>query len=223
VSLSAGFEKHVSWNIRSAIAVSIVSISIVIMTDVKRSHTFSGSEPEANDSVVEKSDNGITDWSKENDNAVKKVTREMKSETLTHKSPDVIKALTVSRILPSDGNNMIKATHEDGTCMDERFEQREIKSRNITNTRRIIIDVLMISLAFMVHFTAFLGTSHLQSSVNAAEGLGTRALMTIYVGLSVSAIFLPVLLIKYVNLYCRMRVCTVYLVRDCFNLWQYFT
>jgi hypothetical protein len=89
--------------------------------------------------------------------------------------------------------------------MDEGLKQKASKGTNIVEKWRIIRDILMISLAFMVHFTAFIGTSHLQSSVNAAEGLGTRALMTTYVGMSVSAIFLPVLLIKYVNPYCRMH------------------
>ncbi|KAJ4446343.1 hypothetical protein ANN_13038 [Periplaneta americana] len=42
-------------------------------------------------------------------------------------------------------------------------------------------------------------TSNLQSSVNAAEGLGTTSLMTIYVGMSVSSIFLPVVLIKWLG------------------------
>jgi hypothetical protein len=44
VSLSAGFDKHVTCNIRSAIAMSIVNISVVTMTTAKAPHTFSSSE-----------------------------------------------------------------------------------------------------------------------------------------------------------------------------------
>ncbi|PSN44856.1 hypothetical protein C0J52_10279 [Blattella germanica] len=65
--------------------------------------------------------------------------------------------------------------------------------------RRILIDVVILSVAFMIHFTAFMGTSNLQSSVNAAEGLGTMSLMTTYVFMSLSAIFLPVVLIKWLG------------------------
>jgi hypothetical protein len=205
VSLSAGFDKHDMCNVRSAIAVSNVNISVVTMTNVKGSHTLSSSKTETNDSVVQNSDIEITDCSKENYNSVEKVKREIKSETRRSKSPDVIKGLTDPKILFSDDNNMTTATNVDETCMNKRIKQKEIESKNIIKKRKIIIDILMVSLAFTVHFTAFIGTSHLQSSVNAAEGLGTRALMTIYVGLSVSAIFLPVLLIKYVNLYSRLH------------------
>lgn len=129
---------------------------------------------------------------------------EIKSKAYKSKSPDFIESLIDIKMVFSDKNNMAEATNMDETCMNKKLTQKEIESKNIIKKRRIIMDLLMISFAFMVHFTAFIGTSHLQSSVNAAEGLGTRALMTIYVGLSVSAIFLPVLLIKYVNLYSRL-------------------
>jgi hypothetical protein len=176
------------------------------MTTVNRLHPSSDSERETNESVVESGDTEIIDQSKENEyNSFQKVKREMKSEARANKSPDIINGSSIPKLFLADDNNMTTATHVDGNCMDERLKQKAIKGKNIIEKWRIIRDILMISLAFMVHFTAFIGTSHLQSSVNAAEGLGTRALMTIYVGLSVSAIFLPVLLIKYVNSYCRMH------------------
>lgn len=176
------------------------------MATVRRLHTTSDSERETIDSVVESGDTEITDRSKENNyNSIQIVKSEIKSKARTNKSPDSMKGLTVPKTFLVDDNKMTNATHVDGICMDERLKQKAIKGKDIIEKWRIIRDILMISLAFMVHFTAFIGTSHLQSSVNAAEGLGTRALMTIYVGLSVSAIFLPVLLIKYVNLYCRMH------------------
>lgn len=61
---------------------------------------------------------------------------------------------------------------------------------------RIMKNVLMISLAFMIHFTAFMGASNLQSSVNASESLGTFTLASIYGSLILSNIFLPVLMIR---------------------------
>lgn len=59
--------------------------------------------------------------------------------------------------------------------------------------RRIIKNVLVISLAFMLHFTAFHGTANLQSSVNEA---GTYTLLSIYFSLMIACIFLPVLVIR---------------------------
>jgi hypothetical protein len=63
---------------------------------------------------------------------------------------------------------------------------------------RIMKNVVVISLAFMVHFTAFQGAGNLQSSVNAAEGLGTVSLATIYFSLILSNVFLPVVMIRLV-------------------------
>jgi hypothetical protein len=63
---------------------------------------------------------------------------------------------------------------------------------------RIIKNIVVISLAFMVHFTAFQGAGNLQSSVNAAEGLGTASLATIYFSLILSNVFLPVVMIRLV-------------------------
>ena len=61
---------------------------------------------------------------------------------------------------------------------------------------RILKNISAISLAFMVQFTAFQGTANLQSSINAAEGLGTVSLSAIYAALVVSCIFVPTFLIK---------------------------
>ena len=63
---------------------------------------------------------------------------------------------------------------------------------------RIIKNIVVISAAFMVHFTAFQGAGNLQSSVNADEGLGTVSLATIYFSLILSNVFLPVVMIRLV-------------------------
>lgn len=63
--------------------------------------------------------------------------------------------------------------------------------------RRIIKNVLIIGVAFMVHFTAFMGASNLQSSINADQSLGTFTLAAIYGSLIFSNIFLPTLVIRY--------------------------
>jgi hypothetical protein len=61
---------------------------------------------------------------------------------------------------------------------------------------RIMKNIVVISFAFMVHFTAFQGAGNLQSSVNAEEGLGTASMATIYFSLILSNVFLPVVMIR---------------------------
>jgi hypothetical protein len=61
---------------------------------------------------------------------------------------------------------------------------------------RIMKNIVVISLAFMVHFTAFQGAGNLQSSVNADEGLGVVSMATIYFSLILSNVFLPVVMIR---------------------------
>lgn len=69
---------------------------------------------------------------------------------------------------------------------------------------RIIKNIVVISLAFMVHFTAFQGAGNLQSSVNADEGLGTASMATIYFSLILSNVFLPVVMIRLLG--CKWAV-----------------
>ncbi|XP_045498485.1 UNC93-like protein [Colias croceus] len=72
----------------------------------------------------------------------------------------------------------------------------ELKS---SETRRIVKNVVVISLAFMVQFTAYSGAANLQSSINAEAGLGTASLAAVYAGLIFSNIFLPVVVIKWLG------------------------
>lgn len=60
---------------------------------------------------------------------------------------------------------------------------------------RIFKNVLVISVAFMFHFTAFHGTANLQSSLN-ADSAGTYSLLSIYSSLTLANIFLPVIVIR---------------------------
>lgn len=62
---------------------------------------------------------------------------------------------------------------------------------------RITKNVVVIGVAFMVHFTAFQGTANLQSSLNTSDSLGTYTLAAMYGSLILSNIFLPVLVIRY--------------------------
>ncbi|CAG5045199.1 unnamed protein product [Parnassius apollo] len=68
-----------------------------------------------------------------------------------------------------------------------------------SETWRIMKNVVVISLAFMVQFTAYGGAANLQSSINAEAGLGTASLAAVYAGLILSSIFLPVIVIKWLG------------------------
>lgn len=78
---------------------------------------------------------------------------------------------------------------------DDNFSSGKVKlTRN--EKWRILKNIAAVSAAFMVQFTAFQGTANLQSSINAADGLGTVSLSSIYAALVVSCIFVPTFLIK---------------------------
>lgn len=83
----------------------------------------------------------------------------------------------------------LKTTDKEGGC-DELDK---------THKWKIWKNVLLIGLAFMIHFTAFWGASNLQSSVNSEAALGTFTLASIYGSLLVSNLFLPTLVIKWLG------------------------
>lgn len=80
------------------------------------------------------------------------------------------------------------------TDLRETFLERVGKYENVRITKNVVV----LGIAFMLHFTAFHGTANLQSSVNTDGSLGTYTLAAIYVALILSNIFLPVTVIRYV-------------------------
>lgn len=91
---------------------------------------------------------------------------------------------------------------EPAVTAEERARMRE-KEEFLANMGRheklrIVKNVVVLGIAFMVHFTAFHGTANLQSSVNADASLGTFTLASIYGSLILSNIFLPVIVIRCV-------------------------
>ncbi|KAK7864566.1 hypothetical protein R5R35_007335 [Gryllus longicercus] len=61
---------------------------------------------------------------------------------------------------------------------------------------RMLRNAVGVGVVFMVHFTATLGVTHLQSSVNKEQGLGTSALAAQYAGLVLSSLVLAVFIIS---------------------------
>ncbi|KAJ2949243.1 hypothetical protein O0L34_g6193 [Tuta absoluta] len=72
---------------------------------------------------------------------------------------------------------------------------------------RIVKNVAVISIAFMVQFTAWHGAANLQSSINVDEGLGTASLAAKYSAVLISSFFMPVVIIKWLGTKWAMMVC----------------
>nr|CAD7449222.1 unnamed protein product [Timema bartmani] len=62
--------------------------------------------------------------------------------------------------------------------------------------KRILRNIVVTGVAFMVHFTSYHGVSNLQSTINKTAGLGTDSLAAVYLGLILSNLFLPVVMIR---------------------------
>lgn len=84
-----------------------------------------------------------------------------------------------------------------GICDKEDF----IASLGNNEKLRIVKNVVVLGIAFMVHFTAFHGTANLQSFVNSDASLGTFTMASIYGSLILSNIFLPVIVIRWAPIY----------------------
>uniref|UniRef100_A0A3Q4GVT9 Protein unc-93 homolog A n=1 Tax=Neolamprologus brichardi TaxID=32507 RepID=A0A3Q4GVT9_NEOBR len=65
-------------------------------------------------------------------------------------------------------------------------------------------NVLVVSIGFLSLFTAYGGLQSLQSSLNAAEGMGVASLSVIYASIIISSMFLPPIMIK--NLGCKWTI-----------------
>uniref|UniRef100_A0A3B5RD39 Unc-93 homolog A n=1 Tax=Xiphophorus maculatus TaxID=8083 RepID=A0A3B5RD39_XIPMA len=64
-------------------------------------------------------------------------------------------------------------------------------------------NVLVVSTGFLFLFTAYGGLQSLQSSLNAAQGMGVASLSVIYAGIIISSMFLPPIMIKNLDATCR--------------------
>ena len=71
------------------------------------------------------------------------------------------------------------------------MDERTISKKQRTFDFRTLKNVLAISLAFLLQFTAFNGMGNLQSSLNTEANVGVNSLSIIYVFLIFSSIFLP--------------------------------
>ncbi|XP_017482221.1 PREDICTED: probable serine/threonine-protein kinase fhkB, partial [Rhagoletis zephyria] len=95
----------------------------------------------------------------------------------------------------SNGSGASGNANGNGTTASGNGVAKVPRSYEPREQRIITKNVIVIGLAFMIHFTAFHGTSNLQSSVNSDKALGTTTLAVIYGSLILSNIFLPMTVI----------------------------
>jgi len=62
--------------------------------------------------------------------------------------------------------------------------------------RRILKNIVLISVAFLMTFNAFQGLSRLQSSLHRVDGMGVINSSVLYVSLVLSCLFLPKVTLK---------------------------
>lgn len=98
--------------------------------------------------------------------------------------------------LKSQGVRVVSAEERERMQKDKQFGGKYGRHEKM----RVVKNVVVLGLAFMLHFTAFHGTANLQSSVNSEESLGTFTLASVYGSLIVSNIFLPAIVIRCVGL-----------------------
>jgi hypothetical protein len=94
----------------------------------------------------------------------------------------------------------------------------QLKSKNegtITNNENLQVrfqtykNLLVISFAFLLQFTAFGGIDKLQSSLNTEANVGVNSLSIIYAFLILSSIFLPHPLISILGLKWTIVICQI--------------
>ncbi|XP_037816005.1 UNC93-like protein [Lucilia sericata] len=113
--------------------------------------------------------------------------------------------LTDRELVPLNGNGHTTNGNGHNTTLTNDTKSPSVEEAGVTTVsqyesrERFIItkNVIIIGLAFMIHFTAFHGTSNLQSSVNSDKALGTTTLAVIYGSLILSNIFLPMTVIRW--------------------------
>lgn len=77
----------------------------------------------------------------------------------------------------------------------EKISTSEDDETKMPGVKRMMYNVIVISVSFTLLFTAYQSTANLQSSLNTEAGLGTASLTAVYVGLVISCIFVPTFMI----------------------------
>lgn len=102
----------------------------------------------------------------------------------------------------STTNIQLKASNEPPSNENDNAGDRQLRVRTYKN-------LLVISFAFLLQFTAFGGIDKLQSSLNAEANIGVNSLSIIYASLMFSSIFLPHPFITIFGLKWTIVICQI--------------
>ncbi|XP_070561130.1 protein unc-93 homolog A-like [Ptychodera flava] len=91
---------------------------------------------------------------------------------------------------------------------EDRDISTEVSQRRRQTKRRTWKNVFVIGFAFMISFSAYGGLQALQSSINCNEGLGFASLITVYMSLILSGLFLPNAVIRLLGVKWTIVGCT---------------
>nr|CAD7414025.1 unnamed protein product [Timema cristinae] len=86
------------------------------------------------------------------------------------------------------------------------YDDRPIQRRE---KRRILVNLVVLSVSFMIHYSAVNGILQLQSTINASESLGTAALTSNFAGFLFSSVFGSTTLLHWLG--CKWTVVACYL------------
>lgn len=88
---------------------------------------------------------------------------------------------------------------DDNSCKTvESISTEDTKPQNVRK-RTVYRNLLIISVCFVLLFTAFSALSNIQSSLNSDQGLGTTSLSVIYAAMVISCMFVPTAFIRKVG------------------------
>jgi Ion channel regulatory protein UNC-93 len=97
---------------------------------------------------------------------------------------------------PVDSKNVYQKNADDNEHINTTSAMQEDKKPDHKKERRRIMkNIILISVAFLFNFNAFQGLSRLQSSLHRDEGMGVITSSVLYAALVLSCMFVPKLLI----------------------------
>ena len=109
--------------------------------------------------------------------------------------------MNTKKIVDNFAGQHLKATEGLETREKKTLEEEYVTDTKWLQSKRWIYkNLIVISIAWMLQFTAFQSISNLQSSLNSDQGLGTASLTTIYVTLVLSCLLIPPIMIKNIGL-----------------------
>ncbi|XP_064472636.1 protein unc-93 homolog A-like [Ornithodoros turicata] len=98
-------------------------------------------------------------------------------------------------------------------CMSNAQIIIEDKTPPLSAKKQVLRNLVVLSLSFLLLFTAYQSLQNLQSSINAEGGLGTASLAAVYLALVISCMFVPSYMIRRLGLkYTMVTSICMYLV-----------